>query len=90
VRRTVLAHTTRGEGSPGGTLPLTSRAVDALRGAVEEASRLGDDYVGTEHLLLALFRDPDALAAKALAALGAGYEDVRARIIETLAGSSKR
>ena len=33
----------------------------------EEAVRLGQDYIGTEHLLLGLIQDKSTLAAKVLA-----------------------
>ena len=67
--------------------PLTPRAREVIREATSEALRLGHNYVGTEHLLLAQFNDKDAIASKVLAALGASYEIVRARIIERPQGS---
>jgi ATP-dependent Clp protease ATP-binding subunit ClpA len=39
--------------------------------AVEEAQRLHQDYVGTEHLLLALAREGEGLAAGILCTFGA-------------------
>jgi ATP-dependent Clp protease ATP-binding subunit ClpC len=51
----------------------------ALKAAVAEASSLGHDHVGTEHLLLALVHG-DGLAAQALRRLGAEYEAVRCHI----------
>lgn len=42
----------------------------------DEARRLGHGYVGTEHVLLALTRDPDGGAAKALRRLGVTHDDV--------------
>ena len=62
--------------------PLTPRAREVIREATSEAVRLGHNYVGTEHLLLAQFHDKDAIASKVLSALGASYEIVRARTIE--------
>ena len=38
---------------------------------LDEAVAHGDDYIGTGHILLALFSDSDAAAAQALARLGA-------------------
>jgi hypothetical protein len=81
----VLTNTKRGRVVPQGELPFTPRADDALRGAAEEALALGHDYIGTEHLLLALFGVPDGLAAGVLGEFGATYDDVRSRVIETLA-----
>jgi ATP-dependent Clp protease ATP-binding subunit ClpC len=39
--------------------------------AVDEAQRLDQDYVGTEHLLLALAREGEGLAAGILQTFGA-------------------
>lgn len=49
---------------------FTPRASEALGAAVREALDLGHNYIGTEHLLLALFADADGMAARALADLG--------------------
>jgi pimeloyl-ACP methyl ester carboxylesterase len=45
--------------------------------AQEEARRLNHDYIGTEHLLLALVRDDDATAVQAL---GIASQDVRGAV----------
>jgi ATP-dependent Clp protease ATP-binding subunit ClpA len=42
----------------------------------DEARRRGHGYVGTEHLLLALTRDPDGGASRVLARLGVGHADI--------------
>lgn len=42
----------------------------------EEARRLGHGYVGTEHVLLALTRNPDGGAARILGRLGVTHEDI--------------
>ena len=61
-------------------LPFTPRAKAVVRSAVHEALQLGHHYIGTEHLLLGLFTDGDAVAAKVLVKLGANVEATRARI----------
>jgi ATP-dependent Clp protease ATP-binding subunit ClpC len=48
---------------------LRMRKVLAL--AVDEAQRLGDDHVSTEHLLLAIEREGEGLAAGLLQTFGA-------------------
>jgi hypothetical protein len=53
--------------------PYTRRAAHVLHGAVAEALTLGHNYVGTEHLLLAFYRDAGTVAAKVL--LGQGLEE---------------
>src|SRR5262245_52255591 len=48
---------------------LTARAGAVLAQSAAEARELGHNYIGTEHVLLALFVDPESIAAKILAAL---------------------
>jgi ATP-dependent Clp protease ATP-binding subunit ClpC len=50
--------------------------------AQEEARRLDHDYIGTEHLLLGVLRQDDAVGAKALRELGISLDDVRASVEE--------
>jgi ATP-dependent Clp protease ATP-binding subunit ClpA len=56
-------------------------ARDFLGKAAVESRRLGHDYVGTEHLLLALAEDREGRAAHALRHLGVTADDVRADIL---------
>ncbi len=46
--------------------PYTRRTAHVLQGAVGEALTLGHNYVGTEHLLLAFYRDSAGVATKIL------------------------
>jgi Clp amino terminal domain, pathogenicity island component len=69
--------------------PYGSAAKLALRRTLAEALQLGHNYIGTEHMLLALFGDPNDPAARALAALGATYDDTRARLVEKFAEITK-
>jgi ATP-dependent Clp protease ATP-binding subunit ClpC len=48
--------------------------------AQEEARRLDHGYLGTEHVLLGLVREPEGAAARLLADLGVGTDDLRARV----------
>jgi hypothetical protein len=72
------------------TPPFTPKATACLEHTVTEALQLGHNYVGTEHILLVLFRDPEALAAQVLSELGATYDDTRTRVIEKLANLTKK
>jgi ATP-dependent Clp protease ATP-binding subunit ClpA len=47
-----------------------------LAGGAEVARRFGHRYIGTEHILLALSREPEGGAARVLAELGVSREDV--------------
>jgi ATP-dependent Clp protease ATP-binding subunit ClpA len=56
--------------------------------AQEEARELDHNYIGTEHLLLALLAPSDSLASASLTALGYTRDDVRAKV-EELVGRGK-
>jgi len=71
------------------TLPFTPRATSALERALTEALALGHNYIGTEHLLLGLFGDDDALAVTILAGFGVHHDAVRDQVIEKLSGYVK-
>jgi ATP-dependent Clp protease ATP-binding subunit ClpB len=60
---------------PGGEL------VSVLRSAEREAGKLSDQYVSTEHLLLALAGE-DGVAGRALASVGASHERLLAALAE--------
>ena len=67
-----------------GILPMTPRAKTAINDAMEEARHLNHNYVGTEHLLLGLLREPEGVAAQVLINLGLSLEDVRKEILNLL------
>jgi hypothetical protein len=71
-------------------LPFSEAAKGALREAVAEALERGHNYIGTEHLLLGLYRMQDSLAARVLAGLGAGHQEAKVRLDEMLRGISSR
>jgi ATP-dependent Clp protease ATP-binding subunit ClpA len=54
--------------------------------AVAIAIEFGHNYIGTEHLLLALYRDPDSLGARVLTELGADGSEAQVRLTEMLRG----
>ena len=68
-----------------GQLPFTPRAKKVLELALEEASNLGHNYIGTEHLLLGLYHDPGSIAAQVLADLGPDKQAVHDKVVEILA-----
>jgi len=66
--------------------PFAPDAATALRDAVAEALELGHNYIGTEHILLGLMRDPEAPVAAILTRIGASPAEARGRIAELLRG----
>ena len=73
-----------GGGAPEGQLPFASQAKKALELALREALALGNDHIGTEHVLLGLVQE-GGVAAGVLAELGADAERVRAEVDRQLA-----
>ena len=61
----------------------TPRVEQAIHRAELLAESLGDDFVGTEHLLLAMAQDPYGIASGVLDELGV-REDVQRRLRATL------
>jgi ATP-dependent Clp protease ATP-binding subunit ClpA len=68
--------------------PFAPQAATALRDALAEALEFGHNYIGTEHILLGLMRDPDAPVTALLSQLGASPAEARVRIAELLRGFS--
>ena len=62
----------------------TPSAKRVMQFSVEEANQLGHDYIGTEHILLALTRESGNTAARVLSSLGADLDLVRETVFEML------
>ncbi|HEV2878144.1 MAG TPA: ATP-dependent Clp protease ATP-binding subunit [Candidatus Eremiobacteraceae bacterium] len=60
--------------------PFTERARRSIVLAQEEAQRLGNNYIGTEHILLGIISEGESLAAKVLETLGVNLAKVRAEV----------
>ncbi len=81
-----------GEGNTpvSGQIGFTPRAKKvALELAPEEARRMGNNYVGTEHLLLGLIKEGEGVAAKVLEKMGADLDEVRSEVMELLGGQGQ-
>ncbi len=63
---------------------LTGKVKKVFEFANEEAANLNHNYVGTEHLLLALLRQTDAVAAQVLENLNVNLKDVRKEVLKEL------
>ncbi len=84
VRQEIEAEVQPGA-DPGSSEPkLTPKAKRVLELAADEARRMRHNYIGTEHLLLALLREKDGLAATVLRRLGLNLEKARAQVMEYL------
>lgn len=70
--------------------PFTPRAKRVLERALVESTAFGHDYVGTEHLLLALVLEEESIAGRALTRLGLRPDFVRKEIRELVGGEVTR
>ena len=67
---------------PSGTnLPITPRGKEVLKRGEIEARNLSANLMGTEHLLLALIRDPESEAAAVLTSMGLDYEQIKEQVV---------
>jgi ATP-dependent Clp protease ATP-binding subunit ClpC len=80
VRMGVVRMMGRGVEDVSGELPFTAAASEAIERAAREASGVGSERVGTEHIMLALTRDPAGAAARILLQLDADPAAIRAAL----------
>ena len=75
---------------PGKKMTYTPRTKQVLELSAREAMELKMNYVGTEHVLLALMREPECVAAHVLAGLGLNLQESREKLIKSLRESSQQ
>ena len=63
-------------------IPYSPRAKNALVAARKEMRRLGDDYLGTEHVLLGILGNDDGTAVRMLGRMGVSPETLEERLFE--------
>ncbi len=87
LRRRGRGHPARRPGRPGpaqvrGHIPFTPRAKKSLELSLREALSLGDNYIGMEHLALALTSMRDGLVPRILAELDVAPATIRAALLD--------
>ena len=63
-------------------IPLSPAAKKVLVGARKQTRRLGDNHLGTEHVMLAILDNEDGTAVRMLARLGVAPEMLEDRLFE--------
>jgi ATP-dependent Clp protease ATP-binding subunit ClpC len=86
VRARAVELVGRKEPASTGQIAFTPRSKKVLEHALSEARAMNHDFIGTEHVLLGLTREPDGLACRIAAALGADGERIRAEVLAWLSG----
>ncbi|PWM81805.1 MAG: hypothetical protein DBX90_06840, partial [Lentisphaerae bacterium] len=67
-----------------GPMPLSPRLKRVLVFAAQEAQAMNYNFIGTEHLLLAILKEGESQAARILQNLNVNLDEVRQTIIKTL------
>ena len=84
VRKAIDFIIGRGDRVVPGEIGLTPRSKKILNLASEEAQRMNNTYVGTEHLLLGMMLENEGIAAGVLHSMGIELNDVRAETLRVL------
>ena len=71
-----------------GEVPFTPRAKQILEVAANEAKEMKTQFVDVEHLLLALLKDKEGVAAQILAAFGVDYKTAMEETLAVLEGKT--
>ena len=74
----------RGTASPRGSIPFTPRAKGVIERALREALEFGHNYIGNEHLLLALLSEGEGVGAQIIVGQGGELDTIRKRVIDLI------
>ena len=77
VRAAIVSDLQPADRKTSSDMQLTPRCKRVIDLAYDEAKQLGNNYIGTEHLLLGLIREAEGLAGRILARLGVDLESAR-------------
>lgn len=89
LRQTIIG--LAGEGIPGTPEQgLTLGAKKAIEKAVADAAALGHGYVGTEHILLGILRQPNCTGARAIVAAGVELNELYTDIMQVFGTAPPR
>lgn len=88
IKSEIERQVTRRDGRLAKEFQLSPRGKRIIDLAYDEAKLLNNNYIGTEHLLLGLVREPDGLASRVLSSLGVPLERTRREVRVLQAGSA--
>ena len=84
VRAQIARIVGQGDEATQGMIPFTPRAKKVLELSLREAEALKHGDIGTEHILLAIVRENEGVAARILLAFDADAETIRGEVIRML------
>lgn len=68
---------------------FTPQAKKVLEVSAQEARGMSHKYIGTEHLLLAIIRDPQSTAANSLMSMGVTYDQLKSAVETVMKGGDQ-
>jgi len=84
TRKEVEMYIGRGTGYVSSEIPFTPRAKRVLELAVQEGKDLNQNYVGTEHILLALIAEKDGIAFRTLRKMRVDLFELRRKVLKLI------
>ncbi|HBE19800.1 MAG TPA: ATP-dependent Clp protease ATP-binding subunit ClpC [Cyanobacteria bacterium UBA11149] len=84
TRKLVAQIIGRGSGVVPVEIPFTPKAKRLFETAFQEARQLANNYIGPEHLFLAILQDQDSVAGKVLQHLGVDPDSTRTKVIQSI------
>lgn len=81
ARKEIENYIGRGTGFVASEIPFTPRAKRVLEMAVQEGKDIGQNYVGTEHILLALLSEEDGVAIRTIEKLGVDIAQLKSKTL---------
>ncbi len=90
VRRALGAVPTPADAAPTGRITFAPETKKVLETSVRQALSMGHNYIGTEHLLLAVLAETKTAGAKALIGLGLVPKEAEDWVKQTLASMTKQ
>lgn len=89
VKEHIVALTGQGEPlDPGSQIIMTPRTKRIVEISLTEAQRIGHNYIGTEHILMAILRENDSVAARILREFSVIPQSLYMEIAAALSGGS--
>ena len=73
--------------TPQGLTPMSKKIVES---AFTQATAMGPGYIGTEHLLLGIFKESDSVAMRILALMNVDTEKIKHEVISSLGGEDEQ
>ena len=89
VRARLLSMVGMGDKASANPPEMTARTKSIVSAAPEEARSLSHNYVGTEHILMAMLREEDCVAVKILEAEGANIQSLYGDILENFSNQEQ-